>query len=82
MKKYYVAYEERYKQVHKEGLLWAIKEPTEEFVKWVKINRIPQTEEIYELGCGEGRDALFLAQNKYKVFAVDASKTAIKKLSG
>ena len=79
MRKYYEAYEERYKQVHKEGLLWAIKGPTEELIKWVKANKIPKNEEIYEMGCGEGRNAIFLAKEKYTVFAVDVSKAAIKK---
>ena len=74
-----MAYEERYKQVHKKGLLWGNKEPIKEFVKWTKINKIPQSEEIYEMGCGEGRDAIFLAKNRYNVLAIDVSKTAIKK---
>lgn len=79
MKKYYKAYEERYKQVHKERLLWVNKEPTEEFVRWVKINKIPRSEEILEMGCGEGKDAIFLGKQNYSIFAVDVSKTAIKK---
>jgi cyclopropane fatty-acyl-phospholipid synthase-like methyltransferase len=31
-----------------------------------------------ELGCGDGRDAIFLAQNGFEVTAVDFSPTALK----
>lgn len=34
-----------------------------------------------DLGCGQGRDTLFLAQNGYAVTAVDCSKTAIEQVT-
>ena len=36
---------------------------------------------ILELGCGDGRDAIFFAENGHLVTAVDRSHEAIKKLS-
>ncbi len=38
-----------------------------------------KTGEVLDLGVGEGRNALFLAQNGFKVTGVDISKVAIKK---
>jgi len=79
MKKYYLAYEDRYKKVHAEGLRWFSNKPTPELLEWIKYNNIPINEEICEIGCGEGRDALYLAIQGYKVTAIDASPTAIDK---
>lgn len=36
--------------------------------------------EFLDLGCGQGRDALFMLQNGFKVTAVDNSKEGIKKI--
>ncbi|WP_054871887.1 class I SAM-dependent methyltransferase [Caloranaerobacter sp. TR13] len=79
MKKYYYAYEERYKKIHKEGLLWFSKKPTPELIDWVEYFNIPLGNEICEVGCGEGRDALYLATQGYEITAVDISEEAIRK---
>lgn len=79
MNKYYLAYEERYKRVHSEGLFWFKNQPTPELLEWVKFNKIKFSDEMCEIGCGEGRDALHLAQKGYKITALDVSQTAIKK---
>ena len=34
----------------------------------------------YDLGAGEGRNAIYLARNGWKVFAVDSDRTAIERL--
>lgn len=81
MKKYYFAYEDRLKKIHKEGLLWFSSNPTHELLDWVECNKIPVEDEILEVGCGEGRDALFLSEKGYKITAIDASKSAISKCS-
>ncbi|MDF2675019.1 MAG: hypothetical protein K0R09_3288 [Clostridiales bacterium] len=79
MKKYYHAYNERYKKVHEEGLLWFSKEPTPEVLEWIKYYNIRIKDEICEIGCGEGRDSLYLAQSGYCITAIDSSEEAIKK---
>lgn len=79
MKEYYLAYEERYKKVHSEGLMRFSDIPTPELLEWIEYNSIPNNSEICEVGCGEGRDALYLSSNGYKVAAVDASQSAILK---
>lgn len=79
MKKYYFAYEDRYKKVHDQGLLWFSNEPTPELLEWVEFNQIPIGDEICEVGCGEGRDALYLSEQGFKLTAIDASSSAIEK---
>jgi 2-polyprenyl-3-methyl-5-hydroxy-6-metoxy-1,4-benzoquinol methylase len=79
MKKYYLAYEDRYKKVHSEGLTWFRREPTPELSQWVDYNKIQHDDEICEIGCGEGRDALHLSKNGYRITAIDASQAAISK---
>lgn len=62
MKKYYFAYEDRYKQIHSEGLLWFQDKPTPELLEWIESNGILLGSNICEIGCGEGRDALYLSE--------------------
>lgn len=76
--KYYHAYNERYKRVHGLGYLWFAKAPTPEVGSWTKLMEIPRTDPILEIGCGEGRDALYLTGQGYQVTAVDASPQAIQ----
>lgn len=79
MKKYYFAYEDRYKQVHNEGLLWFSDKPTPELLEWVEFNSISIGSDICEIGCGEGRDALYLSGKGLNITAIDASESAIVK---
>lgn len=44
------------------------------------VNRLPHGAKVLDLGCGEGRNALFLAQNGLDVTAVDISEAGIAKL--
>ena len=44
------------------------------------MKRLPHGAKVLDLGCGEGRNALFLAQNGLDVTAVDISETGIDKL--
>ena len=44
------------------------------------INRLPQEAKVLDLGCGEGRNALFLAENDLDVTAIDISEAGIAKL--
>lgn len=44
------------------------------------VNRLPQGAKVLDLGCGEGRNTLFLAENGLDVTAVDISEAGIAKL--
>lgn len=50
------------------------------FAEYVKENYIKQNDKILELGCGNGRDSVFFANNGIEVVAVDASDRAISML--
>lgn len=77
MKKYYEAYDQRYKRIHEDGLLWFKNEPTPELLDWISDYNVPREDAILEVGCGEGRDVLYLASNGYKVTGTDVSEEAI-----
>ena len=75
--KYYEAYDERYKQIHSMNLAWEadVHSPIlDEIISKLDLN--PQST-MLELGCGEGRDAIYLMQKGYDVCATDISKEAI-----
>lgn len=78
MKKYYEAYDERYKKVHKEtGLAWAGNEPTKVLKLWLEKHLTNKNSKILEVGCGEGQNAIFLMENGFNVLASDVSEEAI-----
>ena len=79
MREYYKAYEERYKIIHDNGMLWEYNIPTEELLEYLKSWSINKKDKILDLGCGEGRDAINLLNEGYNITAIDYSKTAIKK---
>ena len=74
--KYYEAYDERYKQVHKEGLSWATENNTPMVEETIYKYHLEDTN-MLEIGCGEGRDARFLLHKGYNLLATDVSKEAI-----
>ena len=76
-RKYYEAYDERYKQVHKADLCWF--ESTHSPILEDVIERfgIRKDHKILEIGCGEGRDAAFLLKGGYDLLATDVSPEAI-----
>ena len=76
---YYKAYEKRYQQVYKHNYLWSSKEPTPDVIETILKEKISSNAKILEIGCGEGRDAIFLLNKNYNVLAVDYSKTVIEK---
>ena len=75
-KKYYEAYDMRYRAVHSAGLRWTddIKTPAvpEMINKYCKKGG-----RILEIGCGEGRDAKALLCEGYDLYAADISGEAI-----
>ena len=76
-RKYYKAYDDRYRQVHNESLKWFSEEPSEIVTDVVSKYQIELSAKILEIGCGEGRDAKFLLKQGYNVFATDVSPEAI-----
>lgn len=76
-RKYYEAYDDRYRQVHKEGLRWFCDDPTPIVMETVKDFNITQDSKILELGCGEGRDAYPLLKDGYDLLATDISEAVI-----
>ena len=76
MKKYYEAYDDRYRQVHQEGLSWSTDENTKIVEDIIKKYHLEKTS-ILEIGCGEGRDTRYLLNNNYNVLGTDISKEAI-----
>ena len=76
---YYKAYEKRYQQVYEHNYLWSLQESTPDVIETIIEEKIPLNAKILDLGCGEGRDAIFLLNRKYNVFAIDYSNTVIEK---
>ena len=76
---YYKAYEKRYKQVYENDCLWSSNNPSPIVIETILNNGITTDKKILDLGCGEGRDAIFLLNKKYNVMAIDYSNTVIEK---
>lgn len=76
---YYKAYEKRYKQVYNNNYLWTSRKNTDEVIDTIKSENIKKDAKILEIGCGEGRDAIFLLEKNYNVLAIDYSNTVIEK---
>jgi tellurite methyltransferase len=70
-------WEESYKQ---EGPIDAFAggEPSTEFYELAK--KMPAGAKVLDLGCGDGRNAIFLAENGFKITAIDISEMGIEKL--
>lgn len=77
MRKYYEAYDDRYRQVHKENLHWFDKNPSGIVIEMMKKYAVSSDGKILEIGCGEGRDARLLLDLGYDVLATDVSPAAI-----
>lgn len=76
---YYKAYDKRYRQTYENNSLWEIPERTKEIIDTLKKYKITKNSNILELGCGEGRDAIYLLDNGYNVLGVDYSFAVIDK---
>lgn len=83
-RKYYEAYDERYKTAHEKEIRWFGDEPSTIVLETIEKYNINKNDAVLELGCGEGRDAQVLLNNGYQLLATDISVEAIefcKKLS-
>ena len=76
-RKYYLAYEERYKTAHQKGVTWASFASTPIVSDIIKKHNISTAHKLLEIGCGEGRDARSLLEKGYDLTATDVSKEAI-----
>ena len=77
-KKYYEAYDDRYRQVHRENLQWFADAPSAIVGEVVDRFSVSQSAKILEIGCGEGRDAIGLLEAGFDVLATDVSPAAIE----
>lgn len=77
MKKYYEAYDLRYRQVHEQGLEWFDREPTAAVKQTMEQWHIGKEAPMLEIGCGEGRDAAILLENGCNLLATDVSPRAV-----
>lgn len=76
-RKYYEAYDDRYRQIHSRNLQWFDDAPTPVVLDTVNAFGITCANKLLELGCGEGRDAYPLLRHGYDLLATDISPAAI-----
>lgn len=77
-RKYYEAYEERYKAAHAQGVSWENDISTPIVADTLKKYQITQNARLLEIGCGEGRDARAVLKIGYDLVATDISREAIE----
>jgi cyclopropane fatty-acyl-phospholipid synthase-like methyltransferase len=77
-RKYYEAYDDRYKQVHQANLCWFDSKHSPVLAEIIGNYHICKEHSILEIGCGEGRDAAFLLEGNYNLLATDISPEAIR----
>ena len=78
MSKYYEAYEKRYRQFHEKSLSWASDKNSPIVLEILRKYCDSDNTKILDVGCGEGRDCLFLLDLGYDVQALDISEEAIR----
>ena len=66
-----------YEQIYKQRTVWG-STPNELLLKI--IDDLPAGSEFLDLGCGQGRDALYMVRQGFTVTAVDNSKEAIEQI--
>lgn len=76
-KKYYEAYDERYKIAHKNNVSWSTLKDSPIVMEVIKKYNISIDDELLEIGCGEGRDSKVVLDNNYHLLATDISNEAI-----
>lgn len=76
-RKYYEAYEERYKTAHARGVSWENDVGTPIVMETLQKYRIKPSQRLLEIGCGEGRDSRRVLEQGYALLATDISQEAI-----
>ena len=77
-RKYYEAYDDRYRQVHAEKLQWFADAPSEIVARIIEKFGIRKNARMLEIGCGEGRDARPLLAQGFNLLATDISPAAVE----
>lgn len=77
-RKYYAAYEERYKTAHAHGVSWASDTGTPIVMEAMERYGIHHGHQLLEIGCGEGRDSRVVLEHGYSLTATDLSGEAIR----
>ena len=76
-RKYYHAYDDRYRQVHEKELRWMSDAPSPIVSEILCEFSISKQAALLEIGCGEGRDAIPLLRQGYSLLATDVSAEAV-----
>ncbi|GGN79049.1 hypothetical protein GCM10010112_53250 [Actinoplanes lobatus] len=75
---YYFGYEERYRTVYENGAqLWESERPNASLLQIMQERPDVFSGRIIDLGCGEGRDSLYLLSQGHDVVSVDVSHSAL-----
>ncbi|MFC5723912.1 class I SAM-dependent methyltransferase [Streptomyces gamaensis] len=75
---YYYGYEDRYRTVYENGAhLWESAEPNASLLQMIQECPDVFSGRIIDLGCGEGRDSLYLLSQGHDVVSVDVSHSAL-----
>ena len=77
-RRYYEAYDDRYRQIHSRSLQWFHDEPSPVVKETILKYSITKVHSILEIGCGEGRDAAPLLDEGYRLTATDISTEAVR----
>ena len=76
-RKYYEAYDERYKTAHQNGVSWASSQNTPIVLETLHKYGVSPKAALLEIGCGEGRDARAVLEKGYDLLATDLSEEAV-----
>ena len=77
-RKYYEAYEDRYKTAHERGVSWEQMKNTPIVMDIIKRYNLHTEQSLLEIGCGEGRDSVIVLEDGFNLMATDISLEAIK----
>lgn len=77
-RKYYEAYDDRYRQIHGENLEWFHSNPSAIVAETMEAFSLSPGHRLLEIGCGEGRDASVLLGRGFDLLATDVSAEAIR----
>lgn len=76
-RKYYAAYDERYKTAHAQGVSWSSSVSTPIVMEMIDKYGISHSQRLLEIGCGEGRDSRTVLEHGFQLTATDISSEAI-----
>lgn len=77
-RKYYEAYDERYKTAHSKGVSWSSGESSPIVLDTIRNYGLGPSHRMLEIGCGEGRDSRAVLEGGYQLLATDISEEAVE----